>query len=73
MATQASMVIRSYEAKRNAALSAIAVSIAKSRNDVLFLRLKRARRIWKDTKAQILQKYMSAALQQWAANQSKPR
>jgi hypothetical protein len=37
------------------------------------LRLKRARRIWKDTQAQIVQKYMSAALQQWALNQSKPR
>lgn len=71
MAIQQGMVMRSYAAKRNAALAAIAVSIAKKNNDVLYHKLKKYRKLWKDTKNQILMKYQSAAMQQWARNQSK--
>jgi hypothetical protein len=71
MATAASMVMRSHEAKKNAAIAAIAVSIARSRNDVLYHKLKKYRGLWKDTKNQITQKYGSAALSKWAQNQAK--
>jgi hypothetical protein len=71
MAVSASMVMRSHEAKRNAALAAIAVSIARSKNDVLYHKLKKYRTLWKDTKNQIVSKYASAAMAKWAQNQSR--
>ncbi len=71
MATSASMVMRSHAAKKNAAVAAIAVSIARTRNDVLYMKLKKYRTLWKDTKDQILQKYQSAAISKWAQNQAK--
>jgi hypothetical protein len=71
MAVAASMVMRSHEAKKNAALAAIAVSVARSKNDVLYHKLIKYRRLWKDTKNQILSKYSSVAMQRWAANQAK--
>jgi hypothetical protein len=64
------MVVRSHETKKKAALAAIAVSIARSRNDVLYHKLKKYRNLWKETKNQILQKYGSAALQQWSKKQA---
>ncbi len=63
--------MRTHAAKKNAALAAIAVSIARSKNDVLYNKLKKYRGLWKDTKNQILQKYGSAALQKWSLNQAK--
>jgi len=66
-----STTIRTHEAKKNAAIGAIAVAIARKKNDVLFHKLKKYRNLWKDTKAQIVQKYGSMALQQWSKNQSK--
>jgi len=70
MAVQQSMTMRTYAAKRNAALAAIAVSIARRNNDVLYHKLKKYRKLWKDTKNQILMKYQSAAMQQWAKKQA---
>ena len=70
MAVQQSMMMRSMQAKKNAALAAIAVSIARSRDDVLYHKLKKYRKLWKDTKNQILQKYSGLAMQQWAKKQS---
>ncbi len=67
----ASMVMRSHESKKNAAVAAIAVSMARMNNDQLYFRLKRFRTLWKDTKNDILRKYQSAALSKWAQNQSK--
>jgi len=67
---QQSMVMRSMQAKKNAALGAIAVSIARTRNDVLYHKLKKYRKLWKDTKNQIAQKYGGLAMQQWAKKQS---
>jgi hypothetical protein len=58
------------QAKKNAALAAIAVSIAKSKNDVLYHKLRKYRALWKDTKNQIVTKYGSAAMQKWAKNQA---
>ena len=71
MAVSSSMVMRSFAAKKNAALGAIAVSIAKTRNDVLFHKLIKYRKLWKDTKDQIVSKYSSAAMSKWAQNQAK--
>ncbi len=71
MAVSASTTIRSFAAKKNAALGAIAVSIARTRNDVLFMKLKKYRGLWKETKDQIVQKYSSAAMSKWAQNQAK--
>ena len=70
MAVQQSMSMRSVHAKRNAALAAIAVSIARMNNDVLYHKLKKYRALWKDTKNQILQKYQSQAMQRWAKKQA---
>ena len=70
MGVQASMTIRSHAAKKNAALAAIAVSIARMKNDVLYMKLKKYRGLWKDTKNQIVQKYSGAAMQKWAQNQA---
>jgi hypothetical protein len=67
----ASMVMRSHEAKKNAAVAAIAVSIARMNNDVLYMKLKKYRGLWKDTKNMITQKYGSAALSKWSKNQAK--
>jgi len=69
MATQSSMVMRSHAAKRAAALGAIAVGIARSKNDVLYHKLRKYRTLWKSTKDQIVQKYGGQALQKWASNQ----
>ncbi len=71
MATAASMTMRSFAAKKNAAIGAISVSIARKRNDVLYHKLRKYRALWKETKDQILQKYSSAAMSQWAQNQAK--
>jgi hypothetical protein len=71
MAVTTSMVTRTHAAKKNAALAAIAVSIARSKNDVLYHKLKKYRTLWKDTKNQIVQKYGSAAMQKWSVNQAK--
>jgi len=67
---QASMTLRTHQAKKNAALAAIAVSIARSKNDVLYHKLKKYRALWKDTKSQITAKYGSMAMQKWALNQA---
>ncbi len=71
MAMSTSMTVRSFEAKRNAALAAIAVSIARMNNDVLYAKLRKHRAIWKDTKNMILSKYSGQATQKWALNQAK--
>ena len=71
MATQASMVMRSHAAKKNAILGSLSVSIARSKNDVLYHKLRKYRKLWKESKDQIVQKYGSMALQKWATNQAK--
>jgi hypothetical protein len=58
------------QAKKNAALGAIAVSIARTKNDVLYHKLRKYRKLWKDTKNQIVQKYQGQAMQKWAQKQS---
>ncbi len=71
MAGSTSMVKRSRQAKKSAALGAIAVSIARMKGDPLYAKLKKNRQLWKSTKDQIVQKYSSAALSKWAKNQAK--
>ncbi len=67
------MVMRSHESKKNAAVAAIAVSMARMDNNQLYFKLKRFRTLWKDTKDQILQRYGSQAQVKWAQNQAKPK
>jgi len=70
-ATTAGMQMRSYESKKNAAIGAIAVSLAKKHHDPLYERLKHFRSAWKHTKNEILQRYYSQATQQWQAGQNR--
>lgn len=66
-----STTIRSHESKRSAAIASIAVSIARKKNDPLYLKLKKFRAMWKDSKNQILSKYTNEANQIWVKNQSR--
>ena len=65
-----SMVQRSREAKINAAVGAIAVSMAKKANDPLYFKLVKYRKLWKETKNRIVAKYGARAYQQWVSNKS---
>jgi len=67
----ASMQMRSREAKINAAVGAIAVAIAKKKNDPLYHKLIKFRTLWKRTKDEIMQKYGNIAYQQWVQKQAK--
>jgi hypothetical protein len=69
-ATTAGMQMRSYESKKNAAIGAIAVSMAKKNKDPLYDRLKHFRGAWKHAKNEILQRYYSQATQRWQAGQN---
>lgn len=66
-----SSMIRSHESKKNAAIAAIATSLAKKNNDQLYLQLKRHRDAWKKAKDEILNKYQSEAMNKWAQSQNK--
>jgi len=68
-----SMSMRSRDAKMNAVIGAVAVSIAKSKNDVLYGKLKKYKTLWKNTKDQIVQKYGNMAKQKWLENQKKKK
>lgn len=70
-ATSAGMQMRSYEGKKNAAVAAIAVSMAKKNNDPLYERLKHFRGAWKHSKDDILQRYSAQAVQKWQAGQNR--
>jgi len=67
----ASMQMRSREAKINAAVGAIAVAIAKKKNDPLYHKLIKYRTLWKKTKDEIMKKYGNIAYQQWVQKQAK--
>ena len=67
----ASMQMRSREAKINAAVGAIAVAIAKKKNDPLYHKLIKYRSLWKKTKDEIMKKYGNIAYQQWVQKQAK--
>jgi len=67
----ASMQMRSREAKINAAVGAIAVAIAKKKNDPLYHKLIKYRTLWKKTKDEIMKKYGNIAYQQWIQKQAK--
>lgn len=69
--TQTSMTTRSRESKKNAAIAAIAVSLARKNNDIMFGKLKKYRKMWKATKELVLRKYQSKALQEWSKQQSQ--
>ena len=70
MAVTTSMVMRSHEAKRNAAIAAISVALAKKNNDVLYAKLRKYRALWKAAKNDIVRKYGPQAQQVWAKKQS---
>jgi hypothetical protein len=71
MAVSTSMVMRSMEAKKNAAIGMISVALAKKNNDVLYHKLIKYRKLWVQTKKDIQRKYGSKALQIWAQKQAK--
>jgi len=66
-----SMQMRSREAKINAAVGAIAVAIAKKKNDPLYHKLIKYRSLWKKTKDEIMRKYGNIAYQHWVQKQAK--
>jgi len=66
-----SMVLRSYESKKSAAVAAIAVSMAKKHNDPMYDQLKRHRHAWKAAKDQIVQRYAGQATMQWQQSQNR--
>jgi len=66
-----SVVHRSREAKIAAAKAAIAVAIAKQKGDPLYAKLVKHRKLWKQYKNEIVNKYGPVAYQKWVQNQSK--
>ena len=65
-----SMVQRSREAKINAAVGAIAVHIAKEKNDPLVHKMMKFRKLWKENKEMIMKKYGALAYQKWVQKQA---
>jgi len=63
----ASVQTRSRESKINAAVGAIAVAIARKKDDPLYHKLKKFRGLWKKTKDDLMSKYGNIAYQQWVA------
>ncbi len=70
-ATTAGMQMRSYEAKKAAAVAAIAVGMAKKNHDPMYERLTHHRHAWKSIKNQLLQRYYSQAQMKWQSGQNK--
>jgi len=66
----ASMQTRSREAKINAAVGAIAVALAKKKDDPLYHKLIKFRTLWKKTKDEIMRKYGNLAYQSWVQKQA---
>jgi len=60
-----SIVTRSRDSKIAAAIGAIAYGIAKQKNDPLYLKAAKYKKLWKQNKEQIMQKYGSLARQKW--------
>jgi len=67
------MQSRSRESKINAAVAAISISIAKKKQDPLYPKLIKFKKLWKSTKDQIVQKYGPMAHQKWVENQAKKK
>jgi len=70
---QASMVRRTGIAKKEAAIAAGAIFLAKNNKDPLYDKLKRYRDLWQETKNKIIQKYHTKSMQSWAVAQNKKR
>jgi hypothetical protein len=66
-----SMTTRTREAKMNAAIGAISVSIAKEKKDPLVMKMLKYRKLWKETKDQIVKKYGTFAYQRWIKKQGE--
>jgi len=66
-----SMTTRTREAKMNAAIGAISVSIAKEKKDPIVAKMLKYRKLWKESKDQIVKKYGAFAYQKWIKNQNK--
>jgi len=65
------MQMRTHEAKKEAAISAIAVSLAKRNNDPLYGILKRHRHMWKQAKNDIVMRYRGQAEMRFQQKQSQ--
>lgn len=64
------MQMRTHESKKNAAIGAISVSMAKKNHDPLYELLKRHRSAWKRAKDDIVMRYRSQAEMQFQRKQS---
>ncbi len=64
------MAFRTHESKKNAAIGAIAVSMAKKNHDPLYDLLKRHRTAWKRAKDDLVMRYRSQAEMQFQRKQS---
>lgn len=64
------MQMRTHESKKNAAIGAIAVSMAKKNQDPLYGLLKRHRDAWKRAKDDIVMRYKSQAEMKFQRKQS---
>ena len=64
------MQMRTHESKKNAAIGAIAVSMAKKNKDPLYELLKRHRTAWKRAKDEIVLRYRSQAEMKFQRKQS---
>lgn len=69
--TQTSMVRRSREAKKNAAVSVIAMKIAKDNNDMQWKKASRFKKLFVAAKQAIAKKYGPRAKVEWTKKQSQ--
>ena len=67
---QQSMVKRTREAKKNAAIAAIATKMAKDNGDVLYKKSQKFKKLFFAAKAAISKKYFARARSAWTAQQS---
>jgi len=67
------MQMRSYESKKEAAIAAIAVALAKKNKDPLYEQLKRHRGAWKRIKDDLVRRYRGQAEMKFQQNQSRIR
>jgi len=66
-----SMQMRSFDSKKQAAIAAIAVALAKKNNDPLYEMLKRHRSAWKKAKDELVARYAGQAEAKFQQNMTK--
>ena len=64
-----SIVTRTHESKKKAAIASIAYHIALKNNDPMALKMQKFRKLWKAAKEEVTRKYGPQALQVWTSKQ----